>query len=108
MEKNDYPVYDTTASWGVNRVNIDDWDISLDTAEKVYGKVLQEVASATKEHEPEVLVLGVPQYKALWVYVEEFHPTAVNPEELFPLKVVVVSGPMIHVDKPNVNVLYDI
>lgn len=100
------PVYDSTVNWDSGRVDTDEWDVGTDAAESVYERLITEVSKATKAGDPDVVVVGVPQYRALWVYVEEIHDTADNPESLVPLRMVVVPGPQLHVERRNLDVLY--
>lgn len=104
--KGDPPVYDSDVNWHTGRVDTSEWDVSRETAQSVYERLIDEVTGAVKAGEPEVVVVGEPQYRALWVYVDEVHTEAENPEELVPLRMVVVPGPQLFVETRNLDVLY--
>lgn len=101
------PVYEADVDWGTGRVDTSEWDVSVDTATQVYNNLIEKVSVATKRGTPSVVVVGRPQYRALWVYVSEVHDEAENPEQLVPLRMVVVSGPQLHVEQRNLDVLYE-
>lgn len=105
--KGDPPVYESDVNWHTGRVDTSEWDIARETAESVYERLIDEVSAGAKAGEPEVVVVGEPQYRALWVYVDKVHTEAENPEELVPLRMVVVPGPQLFVETRNLDVLYD-
>jgi len=105
------PVYRATTAaedtYEARRVDAESFNVSVAVAEAVYDRLMDAVAGAVKDGEPAVVVVGTPQYKALWVYVAEQADSVERPEELVPLRMVVVPGPMLHVERSNVDVLYD-
>lgn len=100
------PVYDSTVDWSAGRVDTEEWDVDVDTAKQVYDTLINKVSKAVKRGDPEIVVVGKPQYKALWLYVTEVHSVADNPEQLVPLRMIVVPGPQLHVEQRNLDVLY--
>ena len=100
------PVYDSPVNWDTGRVNTDEWDVNEETAKQVYDNLIEKVSKAVKVGEPSAVVVGEPQYRALWVYVDQIHTTAENPESLVPLRMMVVPGPMLHVETRNLDVLF--
>ncbi len=101
------PVYESDVNWHTGRVDTSEWDIARETAVSVYDRLIGEVSGAVKAGDPQVVVVGEPQYRALWVYVDKVHTEADNPEELVPLQMVVVPGPQLFVETRNLDVLYD-
>jgi hypothetical protein len=100
------PVYGATVNWDTGRVNTDEWDIDVRTAREVYDQLIDKTSRAVKAGEPEVVIVGEPQYRALWVFVDEIHESADNPEQLVPLRMIVVPGPQLHVEQRNLDVLF--
>ena len=100
------PVYGATVNWDTGRVNTDEWDIDVRTAREVYDQLIDKTTRAVKAGEPEVVIVGEPQYRALWVFVDEIHESADNPEQLVPLRMIVVPGPQLHVEQRNLDVLF--
>jgi len=99
-------VYSSEADWDTGRVDPSEWGIEVETAKRVYDRLLTEVTKGVKHGDPEVVIVGEPQYRALWVYVDEVHTRADNPEQLVPLRMVVVPGPQLHVETRNLDVLF--
>lgn len=106
-KRGDPPVYESEVPWGNERVNTEDWDIGEETAARVYDNLIEKVSNAVRTADPQVVVVGEPQYRALWVYVDTMHDEAENPEQLVPLTMVVVPGPQLHVERRNLDVLFD-
>jgi len=106
-DKHQPPAYDTSVDVNSGRVDTSTWDIDRDMAGKVYQSLIDRVSAAIKDGEPSVVVVGRPQYKALWVYVSEVYDEPAQPEQLVPLRMVVVPGPQLHVETRNIEVLYD-
>lgn len=106
VDRDDPPVYGSTVNWNTGRVNTDEWNVGEDTAKRVYDNLITEVSNAVKAGEPETVIVGEPQYRALWVYVAEVHTEAENPEQLVPLRMIVVPGPQLHVERRNLDVLF--
>lgn len=105
-EEAERPVYGSIHDWDTGRVTTSDWDVDVRTARTVYDKLIDTVSKAVKAGEPDVVVVGEPQYRALWVFVDEVHDAADNPEQLVPLRMVVVPGPQLHVETRNLDVLF--
>ena len=87
-----------------------EFEMDLETAEKVYEKVVNEIEEARKNgFDADHIVLGVPQYKALYVYVNESTTLGISdtPEAALGVEVTVVPGPQIHVVKGNERTLWE-
>jgi len=106
-DEHEPPAYDTFTDVNSGRVDTSEWDIDRDMAGKVYESLIDRVSAAIKDGEPSVVVVGRPQYKALWVYVSEVYDEPAQPEQLVPLRMIVVPGPQLHVETRNIDVLYD-
>jgi len=104
--EDEQPVYGADVDWDTGRVDPSEWNIDVETAKRVYDRLITDVTKAVKHADPEVVIVGEPQYRALWVYVDEVHTTADNPEQLVPLRMVVVPGPQLHVETRNLDVLF--
>lgn len=84
-----------------------DTEFDPDMADRLVKHVYRQIDERhTEDIEPETLVLGLPQYAVLEPWAQTAHGTRL--EDVLPVeRVVTVPGPMVHVEKRNMDMLFE-